>query len=71
MKVIRCPEDLEVALSRIEELFNAQEGTLEDDELSALFALVEAYEAETVPIPGGIYFSLSIIADRETNKHRD
>ena len=51
MKVIRCPEDLEVALSRIEELFNAQEGTPEDDELSALFALVEAYEAETVPIP--------------------
>ena len=51
MKAIRCPEDLEVALSRIEEIFDAKEGTPEDDELSALFALVEAYEAETVPIP--------------------
>ena len=51
MKAIRCPEDLEVALSRIEELFDAKEGTPEDDELSALFALVEAHEAETVSIP--------------------
>ena len=51
MKAIRCPEDLEVALSRIEELFDAKEGTSEDDELSALFALVEAHEAETVSIP--------------------
>ncbi len=50
MKAIRCPQDLEVTLSRIEELFDVQEGTPEDDELSVLFALVEAYEAETVPI---------------------
>ena len=51
MKAIRCSEDLEVALSRIEEIFDAKEGTPEDDELSALFALVEAYEEENVPIP--------------------
>lgn len=51
MKAIRSPGDLEVALARIEEIFDAEEGTLEDDELSALFVLVEAYEEEHVPIP--------------------
>ncbi len=51
MKAIRSPSDLEAALARIEEIFDAEEGTPEDDELSALFVLVEAYEEETVPIP--------------------
>ncbi len=51
MKAIRCPEDLKAALARIEEIFDAEEGTPEDDELSALFMLVEAYEAEAVLIP--------------------
>ena len=51
MKAIRCPEDLETALSRIEELFDAKQGTPEDDELSILFGLVEAYEAMTISIP--------------------
>ena len=51
MKAIRCPEDLEAALSRMEELFDAEKGTPEDDELSILFGLVEAYEAATVSIP--------------------
>lgn len=51
MKAIRCPEDLEAALSRMEELFDAKKGTPEDDELSILFGLIEAYEAKTVPIP--------------------
>ncbi len=51
MKAIRSPSDLEAALARIEEIFDAEEGTPEDDELSALFVLVEAYEDETVSIP--------------------
>ena len=51
MKAIRCPEDLKAALSRMEELFDAKKGTPEDDELSILFELVEAYEAKNVPIP--------------------
>ncbi|MCY3658669.1 MAG: hypothetical protein OXG36_06580 [Caldilineaceae bacterium] len=51
MKAIRSPGDLEAALARIEEIFDAEEGTPEDDELSALFVLVEAYEEENVPIP--------------------
>lgn len=51
MKAIRSPSDLEAALARIEAIFDAEEGTPEDDELSTLFELVEAYEDETVPIP--------------------
>ena len=51
MKAIQSSCDLEAALARIEQIFDAEEGTPEDDELSALFALVEAYEDETVPIP--------------------
>ena len=51
MKAIRSPSDLEAALARIEEIFEAEEGTPEEDELSALFVLVEAYEEEAVPIP--------------------
>ena len=51
MKTIQSPSDLEAALARIEEIFDAEEGTPEDDELSVLFVLVEAYEEENVPIP--------------------
>ncbi len=50
MKAIRCPEDLKAALSRMEKIFDAKKGTPEDDELSILFELIEAYEAETVSI---------------------
>ena len=50
MKAIRSPEDLKAALSRMEELFDAKKGTPEDDELSILFGLIEAYEAKTVSI---------------------
>ena len=51
VKAIRNDEDLDEALTRIEEIFNAEEGTPEDSELAILLDLVEVYESRTVPIP--------------------
>ena len=50
LKPIRTDEDLEAALARIEEIFDAGEGTPEDNELGVLMDLVELYESKTVEI---------------------
>ena len=44
IKPIRTDEDLDAALARIEEIFDAEPGTEEDDELGVLLDLVEYYE---------------------------
>ncbi len=50
IKPIRTEEDHKEALTRIDEIFDAEEGTLESDELEILVTLVKAYEAKTVRI---------------------
>ena len=50
IKPIRSDEDLDAALARIEEIFDSEEGTPEDDELVVLLDLVEMYESRTVEI---------------------
>ena len=50
LKPIRTDEDLEAALARIEDIFDAGEGTPEDNELGVLMDLVELYESKTVEI---------------------
>ncbi len=50
IKPIRTDEDLDAALARIEEIFHAEPGTPEDDELEVLIALVESYENKHYPI---------------------
>ena len=50
MKSIQTQADLDAALARIEEIFDAEEGTAEGDELGVLFDLVELYESKTVEI---------------------
>ena len=47
---IRSDEDLDLAMDRIEELFDSPVGTPEGDELEALCALVHAYEKKTVDL---------------------
>ena len=46
IKPIRTDGDLEQALERINEIFDAKEGTPESDELDVLIVLVEQYEDE-------------------------
>ena len=50
IKPIRTDEDLDAALARIEEIFDAQPDTPEDDELGVLLDLVEHYEDKRYPI---------------------
>ena len=50
IKPIRTDGDLERALERINEIFDAEEGTPESDELDVLTVLVEHYEDERHPI---------------------
>lgn len=50
IKPIRTDEDLERALERIDQIFDAEEGTPESDELDVLTVLVEHYEDEHSPI---------------------
>ena len=50
VKQIRTDGDLEQALARINEIFDAEEGTPESDELDVLTVLVEHYEDERHPI---------------------
>ncbi len=49
-KLIRTEEDHKKALARIDEIFNAEEGTPESDELDVLVELVKSYESKTVHI---------------------
>ena len=50
IKPIRGEADYERALRRVEELWNASEGSTEGDELDILATLIEAYEREHYPI---------------------
>src|SRR5579862_4308073 len=50
IKPIRGEADHERALRRVEELWNALEGSAEGDELDILATLIEAYEREQCPI---------------------
>lgn len=50
IKPIRSNDDLTVALSRIDELWKAEPGTPEGDELDVLCDLVEHYESQAYPI---------------------
>ena len=50
MSPIRTEEDYEAALARIAEIFHAEIGTPEGDELDALVDLVELYEDKHYPM---------------------
>ena len=50
IKPIRGEADYERALRRVEELWNASEGSTEGDELDILATLIEAYQRERCPI---------------------
>ena len=50
IKPIRTEEDHKRALARIDEIFDAEEGTPEGDELDVLVELVMYYESKTVDI---------------------
>ena len=50
IKPIKTEEDYQAALSRLEEIFDAPDGTPESDELDILGLLVDEYEKEHYPI---------------------
>jgi HTH-type transcriptional regulator/antitoxin HigA len=50
IKPIKNEEDYQEALSRLEEIFDATEGTPESDELDVLGLLVDEYEKQHYPI---------------------
>ena len=50
IKPIRTDEDLENALARIDEIFDAEAGTPEGDELDVLVDLVKLYESKEVAV---------------------
>jgi len=53
IKPIRNAGDLQSALDRIDELWGAERGTPEGDELDVLVTLVQQYELEHVKLPPG------------------
>ena len=50
LKPIRTEADYEAALVRIDEIFEAEHGSLEEKELDVLVDLVELYESKHVPM---------------------
>ena len=50
IRAIRTEEDYEAALARIEDLFDAEENTSEEEELNILVDLVSVYEDLNYPI---------------------
>lgn len=50
-KLIKTEEEYKKALARTMEIFHAEEGTPEDDELGVLLLLVKDYEDKTVQMP--------------------
>lgn len=51
IRLIKTDKAYRAALHRIEELFDAEPGTSEGDELELLVTLVDKYETENFPIP--------------------
>ncbi len=51
VRPIRTKRDYERALKRVEELWGAEVGTAEGDELDVLATLVDSYESQHFPIP--------------------
>lgn len=50
MKLIKTKKEYQVALNRLEQIFDAQPGSEEGDELEILSLLIEKYENEHYPI---------------------
>jgi HTH-type transcriptional regulator / antitoxin HigA len=50
VKPIRTEEEYQVALKRLEEIWDAEPGSPESDELDVLSVLVEAYEEKHYPL---------------------
>ncbi|CDH47274.1 MAG: transcriptional regulator [Candidatus Competibacteraceae bacterium] len=50
IKPIRNDDDLQAMFSQLEQVFQAQEGTPEADEMEVLVTLIEAYENRHYPI---------------------
>lgn len=51
IKPIRSDDDLTAAFARMEQLWGAEIGTPEGDELEVLAVLIEKYEDEHYPVP--------------------
>lgn len=51
IKPIRTDEDLKAAFTRVDEVWDAEIGTPEGDELEILALLIEKYEDEHYPMP--------------------
>ncbi|NNA88985.1 helix-turn-helix domain-containing protein [Pseudomonas gessardii] len=51
IKPIRTPEDLAAALARVNQLWGAEVGSPQGDELEILALLIEKYEDEHFPMP--------------------
>ncbi len=49
-KILKTEEEYELALSRLEEIFDAVENTAEGDEAELLMLLIENYEEQNYPI---------------------
>lgn len=49
-KIIRSKKEYEKALIRLEQIFDAKEGTNEADELNKLAQLIEQYEDKHFPL---------------------
>jgi len=51
IRLLRNDDDLQQALTRLEELWGAEAGTAEGDELELLALVSERYEDEYYPMP--------------------
>ncbi|WP_459207454.1 helix-turn-helix domain-containing protein [Pseudomonas sp. MLB6B] len=51
VKPIRNNVDLQLAFERLEQIFQAEAGTPEADEMEVLVTLIEVYESKHYPIP--------------------
>ncbi|MFN4199335.1 MAG: type II toxin-antitoxin system HigA family antitoxin [Flavobacterium sp.] len=50
LKPIKTQEDYQMALQRLEEIFDTKQGTAQGDEMEILTMLIEKYEEEFFPI---------------------
>ena len=50
-KVLNTEEQYQTAITRTLEIFHAEEGTPEEDELALLLVLVKDYEDKYIPLP--------------------
>lgn len=72
IKILKSEEEYTSALERVEEIFDAETGTPEADELDLLYLVIQKYEDEHYPLPSTDPIeAIEFVMDQKDMKPKD